>query len=153
MVGIGGQLEGALEPLHPARRDVAAFHASTLSSRRLFKSLFAGPGQSCGVRKRRSLADATLPLPQGGAQLVPRRPDRERCAPLAARVSAACALLSPVLLRAPQDRSRDEFRACASSWAVSWPRARGGNGNVGLVARSARGEERGRDVRVIGQWC
>jgi len=30
----------------------------------------------------------------------------------------ACALLSPVLLRAPQDRSRDEFRACASSWSV-----------------------------------
>ena len=41
-------------------------------------------------------------------------PDRPRCAALAARVSAACALLSCARLRAPQDRSRDVLQL--------WPR-------------------------------
>ena len=31
------------------------------------------------------------------------------------------------------------------------PSVRDGIGNVGLVARRARSEERGRDIRVIGQ--
>lgn len=80
-------------------------------------------------------------------------PDRPRCAALAARVSAARALLSCARLRAPQDRSRDDLGVCASSWALPWPRARNSNGHVGLMAHRARNEERGLDIRVIGQKC
>ena len=79
------------------------------------------------------LAEAVLPLSRGGAQSVRLQPERARCAAVAARVSAACALLSCARLRAPQDRSRDVLQLWPRSWRLRTPTARALHEYVRLV--------------------
>ena len=77
------------------------------------------------------------------------RPDRPRCVALAARVSAACALLSCARLRAPQDRSRALLHVWPLSWRLSISTIRALHEYGRLVGREWRSEERGRAVGAV----
>ena len=88
------------------------------------------------------LADAALPLPQGGAQSVRLRPGRARCAALVVRISAACALLSMhgcarrrTVLAMTYESARDIwlYRGLQLMNETEW----WGSWRVGLAARSA----------------
>ena len=83
------------------------------------------------------------------------RPDRPRRAAFAARVIAACAVLSRVRLCAPQDRLRRYLRASPPSWALSTPSLRAPQARVHVqcVRFGRRGEKRGREARVMGHTC
>ena len=79
------------------------------------------------------------------------RPDRLRCAALAARVIAACAVLNCARLCAPQDRLRRYLRASPPSWALSTPSLRAPHAHVQFVHVGRRGEKRMRDACAIGR--
>ena len=66
-------------------------------------------------------------------------PDRPRCAARAARVSAACALLSCARLRAPQDRSRESAHHLGRSRGLELAIRTGmwGSWHTGLAVKSA----------------
>ena len=80
-------------------------------------------------------------------------PARPQCAALAARVIAACAVLSCARLCAPQDRLRRYLRASQPSWALSTPSLRAPQAHVQFVRFGRRGEKRGRKARVMGHTC
>ena len=140
--------------LEPPRLARAALARHSLANphilRRLQISFLSGrPAESESAREGCRQAGAALPVPQGGARDVGQRPHVRRCAASAARVCRCLCAAERVLLRASQDRSRDDFRVWAWSWVLPRSRAHDSHRNVGLVARGVRSEERGRDARAM----
>ena len=143
----------ALESPRPARRALAAFPWSTLSF-----ATFAQCPVHRATDEQHALAclrpaGAALPVPREGAPCVALRADRPRCAAFAARVIAACAVLSRARLCAPQDRLRRHLRASPPSWALSTPSLRAPQAHVRFVRFGRRGKKRGREARVMGRTC